>query len=151
MVVRTTYSSITKILICVVLFMLFVVQANAASSPRVQYLLHLFDLNEAAFAYHRHCIGQSEKLNSKFLRGMEVVADELYEAVLEDEPKMSTEFIKSRIIERRYSIQYRYDQAHIQYGCVATQYAKAREHYEEFSNLNISEIRKIIRRGIDTK
>ena len=136
---------------CVVLFMLFIPQVNAASTQRVQYLLHLFDMNEAAFAYHRHCVGPNEKINSKFLRGLEFVADELYEAVQEDEPEMSTEFIKSRIMERRYSIQYSFDRAHIQGGCGSREYAKAKPHYEDFSTFSVSEIRKIVRRETKTK
>ena len=118
--------------------------ASATPQKRIEFLLYFFDMNESAFAYHRHCLSQTEELNSTFLRTLEFVADELFAEAKNNDPKMNPEYIKTKILERRYSIQYRLDHANINDGCYSQASITAKEHYQEFSNYNISEIRKFI-------
>ena len=40
--------------------------ANAAPKKRIDLLLYFFDMNEAAFAYHRHCLSTKKNLNEIF-------------------------------------------------------------------------------------
>lgn len=116
----------------------------AAQQTRIDFLLRFFDLNERAFAYHRHCLSRAERINPKFLKTFEFVADELFEEAQKNEPNTKPEYIKTKIIERRYNIQYGLDHAHIQHGCHTQDIEIAKAHYEEFSRYNIQEIRDFI-------
>lgn len=118
--------------------------ANAAPQKRIEFLLYFFDMNESAFAYHRHCLNRTEKINTTFLKTLEFVADELFETARENTPRENPEHIKTKILERRYNIQYRLDHANIKEGCYTQASLMAKEHYQEFSNYDISEIRKFI-------
>ncbi|MAI62918.1 MAG: hypothetical protein CBB87_10640 [Micavibrio sp. TMED27] len=118
--------------------------ANAAPQKRIEFLLYFFDINESAFAYHRHCLSQTEELNTTFLQTLEFVADELFDEAKKNEPKTKPEYIKTKILERRYNIQYRLDHANMKDGCYSQASLKAKEHYQEFSNYNTSQIRKFI-------
>ena len=118
--------------------------ANAAPQKRIEFLLYFFDMNESAFAYHRHCLSQTEELNATFLRTLEFVADELFDEAKKNDPKMNPEHIKTKILERRYNIQYRLDHANMKDGCYSQASMTAKEHYQEFSNYNTSQIRKFI-------
>lgn len=115
--------------------------ANAAPNKKFEFLLHFFDMNEAAFAYHRHCLSTSEDINPKFLKTLDVVADELFKQAQIDEPDMmSAEYIKTKILERRYNLQYKLDHAHIKRGCHSQSVGLAKAHYEEFSQFSIREV-----------
>ncbi len=118
--------------------------ASAAPQKRIDFLLYLFDMNESAFAYHRHCLSTRGELNGAFLKTLEFVADELFAAVKKDQSQINPEYLKTKILERRYNIQYRLDYVNMKEGCYSEASIKAKEHYQEFSNYNISQIRKFI-------
>lgn len=118
--------------------------AGADPQKRIDFLQYFFDMNESAFAYHRHCLSQTEELNSTFLRTLEFVVDELFDEAKRDDPDIDPEYIKTKILERRYNIQYRLDHANIKEGCYSQASMTAKEHYQEFSNYNTSQIRKFI-------
>ena len=101
-------------------------------------------MNESAFAYHRHCLSRTDGINETFLRTLEFVADELFAEAKKNEPKANPEYIKTKILERRYNIQYRLDHANMKEGCYSQASITAKEHYQEFSNYNTSQIRKFI-------
>ncbi len=73
---ETGKKSIIRITLTVLLMMAFCSSASADSSKKFEFLLRFFDLNEAAFAYHRHCLNRTENINETFLRTLEFVADE---------------------------------------------------------------------------
>ena len=118
--------------------------AVAAPSTKFNFLMRFYDMNEAAFAYHRHCLSETEAINPIFLKTLEFVANELIAESIKDTPKMRPEYIKTKILERRYSIQYSLDRANIKEGCYSQASLTAKEHYQEFSNYKNSEIRKFI-------
>lgn len=118
--------------------------ANAAPQKKIDFLLYFFDMNEAAFAYHRHCLSQTDTINARFLRTLEFVADELLIESEKNSPRADPEYIRNKILERRYNIQYRTDHAHMNEGCSSKSSIKAKEHYQEFSNYKEPAIRKFI-------
>ena len=120
------------------------VTTNAAPQKKIDFLLRFFDMNESAFAYHRHCLSVTEEINDRFLRALEFIADELFAEAQKNKPKTNPEYIKSQILERRYNIQYRLDHANMKEGCYTKASIRAKEHYQEFSNYKKSEIRKFI-------
>jgi len=135
---------IVRILLTAFLIIAFCPIANATDNRKFDFLLYFFDMNEAAFAYHRHCLYPSVEINQKFLNTLEFVADELFAAGIKNDPKMNSDYIKSRILERRYNIQYGLDQANMQNGCNTPETDVAKAHYEEFSRYHRKEIIKFI-------
>lgn len=123
---------------------LYPATSNAAPPKKIDFLLRFYDMNEAAFAYHRHCLSKSDAINGTFLRTLEFVADELFAEAKKNKPKTDPEYIKTKILERRYNIQYRLDHANMNEGCYSQASLTAKEHYQEFSNYKKSEIRKFI-------
>lgn len=101
-------------------------------------------MNEAAFAYHRHCLRTSEEINTTFLKTLEFVADELFAQAKKDDPGISPEYIKTKLLERRYNLQYRLDHENMKEGCHTPATDMAKAHYEEFSRYNKKEIRNFI-------
>ena len=95
------------------LIMMFCSVAHASQNKKYDFLLRFFDFNEAAFAYHRHCLSVSDAINPKFLRTLELVADALFDEMQKEHPRMKPEYIKAKILERRYNIQYKLDHANI--------------------------------------
>jgi hypothetical protein len=118
--------------------------AHASPNKKFDFLLRFFDLNEAAFAYHRHCVSSSEQLNPKFLKTMEFVADELYTQAEKNNPTIKPEHIKGKILERRYKLQYSLDSENIKSGCGSGDSNLAKAHYVEFSRYDIPDIRLFI-------
>ncbi len=88
----------------------------ADSDKKFRFLLHFFDQNEAAFAYHRHCLSPDKNINDTFLGTLTFVADELLAEVVKSAPNRDPEHIKAKILERRYNIQYKLDHAHMEVG-----------------------------------
>lgn len=133
-----------RILLTLILIAVFCPLTSFASSPtdskKFDFLLHFFDLNEAAFAYHRHCLAPQDQLNDAFLTTLRFVADELYAETMKNSPKISTEYLKDKILERRHAIQYNLDNTNIDQGCNTAATAEAKAHYEEFSRYNNKEI-----------
>ena len=122
----------------------FPVTALAAPEKKLDFLVRFFDLNERAFAYHRHCLSQKEVINPDFLRTLELVADGLLAESKIDSPNLKLEYIRARILERRYHIQYRLDRANMSDRCYSEEALKSKAHYLEFSRYNKPEIRKFI-------
>lgn len=56
---KTGKKNITRIVLSILLMTAFCPSANAGSSQKFEFLLRFFDLNEAAFAYHRHCLSRA--------------------------------------------------------------------------------------------
>ena len=106
--------------------------------------MRFYDLNETAFAYHRHCLSSQGVINERFLKTLEVVADELFFEAQKNDPAMSPEHIKTKILERRYKIQYKLDHVNMNEGCYSQDSLLAKEHYEEFSNYQKPAILKFI-------
>jgi len=136
--------TVTRTLLILLLIVVFSPFANAAPKKRIDFLLYFFDMNEMAFAYHRHCLSRSDNINETFLRTLELVADELFAEAKKNEPKTDPEYIKTKILERRYNLQYRLDNANIKEGCYSQASIAAKKHYQEFNNYKKSEIRKFI-------
>lgn len=120
------------------------VVANAALPTRFDFLISLFDLNEAGFAYHRHCLGANKPINAQFSNTLEFIEGELLIEALKNNPKASPASIKTKISERRYNLQYKLDSANIKKGCHSPASLQAREHYQNFSTYKKSKIRTII-------
>lgn len=75
---------------------------------------------------------------------MEYVADELFAEAIRDNPGIKPEQIKAKILERRYNLQYRFDNANMKEGCASQDSELARAHYTEFSRFNQAEISHFI-------
>lgn len=118
--------------------------ANAAPNKKFDFLIRFFDLNEAAFAYQRHCLGRSEEIDQTFLKAMEFVADELFSEGIKNSPNVKPEYIKAKILERRYNIQYQLDNANIKEGCMSANSQLAQSHYKEFSRFNTAQVKQFI-------
>lgn len=136
--------TITRALLTLLLIVAFCPFAHAVPQKRIDFLLYFFDMNESAFAYHRHCLSRTEDINETFLRTLEFVADELFAEAKKNEPKIDPEYIKTKILERRYNIQYRLDHANINEGCYSKASITAKEHYQEFSHYKLPAIHKFI-------
>lgn len=136
--------SCISILLAVLFIGVLAPVAHAKSSKKLEFLLRFYDLNEAAFAYHRHCLSTTEGLNHTFLRTLEFVTDELFSEAKKNDPEVNPDYIKAKILERRYNEQYRLDHAHIKEGCSSQAAIIARQHYQEFSKHNESAIRKLV-------
>lgn len=106
-------------------------------------------MNEAALAYHRHCLSRTEKINKTFLSTLEFVADELLAQAEKDDPQMDLDYIKGKILQRRYNIQYKLDYTHMKDGCSSTAINMAKTHYQEFSRYNRQEISQFINDSTD--
>ncbi len=139
---KRAYIRISLLLILVLFF--YPAITNAAPSTKIDFLIRFYDMNESAFAHHRHCLSTKEPINPTFLKTLEFVADELFAESKKDNPKINPEYIKNKILERRYNIQYRLDHANMKEGCYSQASLVAKEHYQEFSNYNTSQIRKFI-------
>lgn len=118
--------------------------ASANPGKKIEFLLRFYDLNEAAFAYHRHCLSQEEGLNAVFLNNLEFVADELFAEIQKSDVRLKPDYIKTKILQRRYNIQYKLDRAHMVEGCYSPAIKTAKEHYIEFSRFGRSEVSKFI-------
>lgn len=97
-------------------------------------------MNEAAYAYHRHCLGADGEINRKFLSAMEFVADELYDEGVKTNPSVKPEQIKTKILERRYALQYKLDNTNLRKGCESKDSKMALAHYNEFSRFDRAQI-----------
>jgi hypothetical protein len=118
--------------------------AQASPNKKFDFLLRFFDLNEAAFAYHRHCLSASEGLNETFLNTMEFVADELLDEGIKENPSIKPEQIRAKILERRYNLQYKFDNANMREGCFSKDSELAKTHYSEFSRFDRKQIENFI-------
>lgn len=114
---KTGKKKIMRMALSILLMAAFCPLAHAAPQKRMDFLLYFFDMNEAAFAYHRHCLSRSGGINETFLRTLEFVADELFTEAKKEDPKTNPEYIKTKILERRYNIQYKLDHANMKEGC----------------------------------
>ena len=114
------------------------------STTKFSFLLHFYDLNEAAFAYHRHCLERTDNINVNFLSTLEFVADELLAESIKTTPHMAPEDIVKKIVGRRDSIQYTLDLTNMKKGCHTSATEEAKAHYEEFSRYKRAEIIKFI-------
>ena len=114
--------------------------SSAASNKKFNFLLRFFDMNEMAFAYHRHCMGGDGGINAKFLSTMEFVADALYDESLKTNPSIRPDYIKKKILERRYNIQYKLDKDNLRNGCQSGDSQTALAHYNEFSRFSRAQI-----------
>ncbi len=124
--------------------MVFCPVAIAVPNRKFDFLLHFFDLNEKAFAYHRHCLSQSESINPVFLENLELVANELFAQAKKDDPNMAPEYIKNKILERRYNLQYKLDYEHMNKGCYSSYLEEAKIHYQAFSHHTKKDVRAFI-------
>lgn len=57
---------------------------------------------------------------------------------------MDPEYIKNKILERRYNIQFKLDHENMKYGCHTPAIEAAKVHYEEFSRYDRREISRFI-------
>ncbi len=126
------------------LMVAFCPPAYADNDTKLRFLVHFFDLNESAYAYHRHCLSPNEQLNETFLKTLTFVADELLDETVKNSPQKHPEYIKNKILERRSNIQYKLDNAHVKLGCNSPAIEEAKVHYEEFSRYSTSEISDFI-------
>lgn len=108
--------------------------------------MRLFDLNEAAFAYHRHCLSTSQNISPQFMEVLDFVANELFAEARNESPGLDPRYIRSKILERRYRIQYKLDSDHIKEGCHSAATDMAQSHYEAFSNYSRQDIEGFIER-----
>jgi len=136
-----------KILLALLAMMVFCPTTAYAVIPlsRIQFLLHFFDLNEAAYADHRHCVSETEAINDRFMKTVDFITDELLIEVQKEDPRRNEEFLRSRILERRYDLQYKLDLAHMNEGCSSPSSKQAQVHYNDFSRYSSSDVRQIIK------
>jgi hypothetical protein len=113
--------------------------SSAAPNRKLDFLLRFFDMNEAAFAYHRHCLSD-EEINRTFLSTMDFVADELFDEGVKTNPSVKPDEIKTKILERRYALQYKLDNAHMKKGCQSKDSRMGQAHYNEFSHFDRAQI-----------
>jgi hypothetical protein len=118
--------------------------ANAAPSYKFGFLLRFFDFNEAAFAYHRHCLGRTEPINRNFVKAMDMVAADLYEEGVRNNPDLKPEQISSKILERKYNLQYKLDNTNMKEGCLSKDSEAAKTHYRDISRYSEAEIISLI-------
>ena len=133
-----------RTLLIFLLTLAFCPAAHADSDKKFRFLLHFFDMNETAFAYHRHCLSPDKNINDNFLGTLTFVADELLAEAAKNSPQRDPEHIKNQILERRYNIQYNLDHIQIKKGCNTPAIDEARVHYEEFSLYSKTEISHFI-------
>lgn len=133
-----------KNIIRIALISLFTVafcpSASAGIITKYELLLRFFDMNEADFAYQRHCLNNSKGINKKFIETLDYVADELLAEATKENPSIDPEYIKAKILERRYNLQYKLDHENMMNGCNTSATDMAKAHYEEFSRYNRQEI-----------
>jgi len=67
--------------------------------------MKLNDLNERAFAYHKHCLNDTEPMNEVFLENFEQVANMLLDESMNMFRQQRPEDIVRQILERRASMQ----------------------------------------------
>lgn len=127
-----------------ILLAVFCPAAAHANTPKFNFLLRFFDLNEAAFAYQRHCLGNTS-MDPTFLHTLEFVADALFDVAKEEDPKASDAYLKSEIMDRRDKLQYALDLANMKDGCGTPDSKLAEAHYREFSRYTIADIDHFIR------
>lgn len=118
--------------------------AHASDSPRLKFLLMFFEMNEAAFAYHRHCLSTGGAIDETFLKSRDLVFQELLQEALADNPTMSPNYVRAKTMERQYNLQYRLDWANKNDGCYSKNAFIAKEHYQKLSNLEQAEILQYI-------
>ena len=134
-----------RLLLILILTLAFCPIAQAEPKEKSNFLVNFFDINEAAFAYHRHCLNsENSGINVNFIRTSELVADALFADAVRKAPQADAQHIKAKILERRYNIQYKLDHVHMKEGCHSSSVKAARDHYEKFSKLNINEVKKYI-------
>lgn len=75
---------------------------------------------------------------------MESVADKLFDESIQSNPSIMPEQIKAKILERRYNLQYRFDNANMREGCSSNDSLMAKSHYIEFSRYDRSQIDEFI-------
>jgi hypothetical protein len=63
---------------------------------------------------------------------------------IRDNPGIKPEQIKAKILERRYNLQYRLDNANMKEGCSSKDSQLAKTHYVEFSRFDNGEIIRFI-------
>ena len=118
--------------------------ANAANPNKLDFLLRFFDLNEAALAYHRHCLSQGESVNQNFINAMSRVTDNLYATTASSDPRLTHEQINGKILERRYKLQYQLDNANMKEGCQTKSSRVAEQHYRQLSGYSEADINRFI-------
>jgi len=116
----------------------------ASSNKKLDFLTWFFDLNEEAFAYHRHCLGSFRSIDPMFLKTLDVVANELFIEIVKQNPDTSRDFLKSMMLKRRATIQSQLDFVSHQQGCSTREVNQARVHYNEFSQYTEKEILNFI-------
>lgn len=118
--------------------------ACADSKRKFDFLLRFYDLNDAAFAYQRHCLSDDGAVSQAFLRTFEFVAEELLAEAKKVNPRLDPISIKDRMQKRQESILYELDFTYMKQGC-GTQAAKtASAHYERFSGLSREDVARFI-------
>ena len=135
-----------RILLLTLLFITAICPAALAenNNQKFQFLLYFYDRNEEAFSYQLHCLSHEEGLNEKFLSTLRFVADELLAETIKLSPKKSPEYIRDKIIKRRYNIQHELDRVYVNLGCDSDSLDGIRNHYKEFSRYDQAEISRYI-------
>ncbi len=139
-------TGITRILCTLILSIMFCfpIRAENKKPPeKLSFLVGFFDLNERAFAYHKHCLPDIA-INQTFLKTLEIVADELFSETLKDDPGFKPNYVKKNILRRRYEIQSELNKNYDQNGCFTEEAAEAKRHYEEYSKYTEDQIRELI-------
>lgn len=78
--------SIIRVIYAAAFIIIFSPSANASSNNKLAKLLYFFDMNEMAFAYHRHCLSTSGEISPAFLKTLDFVANELFAEAKKSSP-----------------------------------------------------------------
>ncbi len=112
----------------------------ATSKQRLNLLYQFFELNEAGYAYHRHCLSSSEGINDTFSETRDFVVKELIAEAVNQQLHANKESAGRKMLELQYELQYKLDRANMADGCYSKNSMVAREHYQEFSHMDKAEI-----------
>jgi len=134
-----------------IFLMLFIVIALSSCTPAREHvpskenfnvLMKLNDLNERAFAYHKHCLKNTEPMNEVFLANFEQAANMLFDESMNMFRQRRPEDIVRKILERRNSMQNTLDKIYRADGCQSSEAKTAQEHYSTFSQLGKEKVKQ---------
>jgi hypothetical protein len=116
----------------------------AQKEDRFHFLARFFDLNETAFAYHRHCISKDRLPDPVFMENLDYVANALMQEMVSEFPDKKPAQHRANIMGRRYMIQQRLDGFYYENKCDSDHALTSAAHYEQFRAIDSVAVQKFI-------
>lgn len=107
-----------------------------AKESRFESIVKLYDMNEMALAYHRHCVTRNALPTPKFMNNTKVITAALSGELRKQFPDKTQEEIDQEIFRRSDAIQKRMDRHFLKIGCQSEGLQKARKHYSIFGRMD---------------